>query len=210
MKAQSQGVAAAPMKRADLETMSDEELVDLVAEHRREALELLYERYSGAVYSLAMQMLKDPGAAEEVAQDTFFNVWRRATSYKSDRGKVTAWLFSIGHHRIIDELRRRRRDQSQVAQDIETIQQHPEDESADPTAYADQRMRKRYIKDALDALRPEQREVVMLAYYGGLTHTEIAAKLDQPLGTVKTRMRLALKKLREMMGPQAREWADGL
>ena len=196
-----------PARLEDHEGLSDEELLRLIVQRGRDALEVLYDRYAGAVYSLAMHMLRDMGAAEEVTQDTFFNVWRRASSYSSERGKVTAWLFSIGHHRIVDEFRRRRRrEQSQVLFDVDLIQQT--DESGDPSKYAMAQLRRSDIKEALTVLRPEQREVVVLAYYGGLTHSEIAERLEQPLGTVKTRMRLALKKLRNTMSPQTREWVQ--
>ena len=192
----------------DYSEFSDEELLQRVAERDREALSALYQKFSGAVYSLAVHMLRDSGAAEEVTQDAFFNVWRRATSYRRDRGKVTTWLFSIAHNRMIDELRRRRRrDQVHVYQDMETADR-PADDAGDPSSYAIFQMRRSEIKEALSTLRPEQREVVVLAYYGGLTHSEIAAKLDQPLGTVKTRMRLALKKLRDVLKSQAQEWAE--
>ena len=185
--------------------LEDGELMSLIEEQDREALEALYARYSGPVFSLAMQMLRDAGAAEEVTQDAFFNVWRRASSYRSDRGKVTAWLFSIAHHRVIDEVRRRkRREQAHSSQDVDLLSCLADD-SGDPARFAIGRMRRSEIKEALSGLRPEQRDVVILAYYGGLTHSEIAKKLDQPLGTVKTRMRLALKKLRDLMGPQAQE-----
>ena len=196
-----------PESLEDYESLSDQELLGYIVQRRREALEVLYQRYSGAVYSLALHMLRDAGAAEEVAQDTFFNLWRRASSYRPDRGKVTAWLFSIGHHRVIDEFRRRkRREQSQVVYDVELIRQT--DDSGDPVQYAISQLRGSAIKEALTDLRPEQREVVVLAYYGGLTHSEIAERLEQPLGTVKTRMPLGLKKLRDIMGSQAREWAE--
>lgn len=198
-----------PSSHDECAALSDQELLELLVDKQRVALEVLYQRYSGAIYSLAMHMLRDRGAAEEVVQDAFLNVWRRASSYRSDRGKVAAWLFSVGHHRIIDELRKRkRRDQTTLVPDIEAVHQ-TEDEAADPSKYTDQQMQRSRIKDALQLLRPEQRNVVVLAYYGGLTHTEIAEKLNQPLGTVKTRMRLALKKLRETMGSEAREWVDG-
>ena len=190
-------------------TLSDLELIELIARKDRDALETLYGKFSGAVFSLAVHMLRDHTAAEEVTQDAFFNVWRRASSYRSEKGKVTTWLFSIAHHRMIDELRRRRRrEQLTVTQDLELMSQ-PEDDAGDPAKYAMFQMRRSEMTEALSALRPEQREVVVLAYYGGLTHSEIAKKLNQPLGTVKTRMRLALKKLRDVLGPQAkREWAE--
>jgi RNA polymerase sigma-70 factor (ECF subfamily) len=171
-------------------------------------LEGLYDRYSGAVYSLAVYMLQDAGAAEEVMQDTFFKVWRKGSSYNPERGKVTSWLFSIAHHRVIDEVRRRRRrDRNQVFQDVDLIDQ-PADDSSDPTRYAMVQMRRSRIKTALSALRPEQREVVVLAYYGGLTHSEMAKRLGLPLGTVKTRMRLALRKLKEVLESRVRELMD--
>ena len=97
----------APLKYEDLD---DGDLVGLIVQEDRRALEALYNRYSGTVFSLAMQVLRDEGAAEEVTQDAFFNVWRRASTYHSDRGKVTAWLFSIAHHRTIDELRKRKKE----------------------------------------------------------------------------------------------------
>lgn len=197
-----------PVTREDYVAFSDQELISFIVQQKKEALEAIYDRFSGAIFSLASHMLRDPGAAEEVTQDAFLKVWRRASSYRSDRGKVAAWLFSIAHHRVIDEVRRRkRREQTHVYQDVELIDQ-PADDSSDPARYAMLQMKRGELKEALFVLRPEQREIVLLAYYGGLTHSEIANRLQQPLGTVKTRMRLALKKLRVVMGPQAREWVD--
>ena len=182
----------------------DKRLMELIVQQDLDALGTLYNRYSNGVYGLAMQMLKDSGAAEEVVQDAFHNVWRRAASYHPDRGKVTSWLFSIAHHRAIDELRRRRRDREHVQHGVD-IANRPSEGRGDPVEYTALSLEGRRIKEALNVLRKEQREIVMLAYYGGFTHSEIAAKLDQPLGTVKTRMRLALKKLREVLGPHSQE-----
>ncbi len=189
------------------EDLDDSQLLSMIQQQDRGALEALYDKYGGAVYSLAMRMLSDSGAAQEVTQDTFFNVWRRASSYHSQRGKVTSWLFSIAHHRTIDELRRRRRDQSQVRHGVD-LTNKPSDGADDPVAYATAQYERSQLKDALHTLRVEQREVVVLAYFGGLTHSEIAKHLDQPLGTVKTRMRLGLRKMREALGPQVQESAD--
>ena len=189
--------------------LEDEKLLHLIANGDRSALEVLYDRYAGGIYSLAHHLLQEKGAAEEVTQDTFFNVWRRASSYNVKRGKVSGWLYSIGHHRIIDELRKRRRQESMIyVPDVEAVHRQ-EDESADPNKYAEQRMQGSRVWKALETLRPELKSVVVLAYYGGLTQSEIAKKLNQPLGTVKTRTRLALKALRENLGPQARKWLDG-
>lgn len=196
-------------KMAASTALEDEKLLHLIAKGDRSALEVLYDRYAGGIYSLAHHMLQERGAAEEVTQDTFFNVWRRASSYNAKRGKVSGWLFSIGHHRIIDELRKRRRQESMIyVPDVEAVHRQ-EDESADPNEYVEQRVQGNRIRKALDTLRPELKSVVVLAYYGGLTQSEIAKKLNQPLGTVKTRTRLALKTLRENLGPQARKWLDG-
>ena len=189
------------------EGRDDKELLSLIVQQDRESLEALYDRYAGAVYSLAVQMLRDSGAAEEVTQDTFFNVWRRASSYKSGRGSVTAWLFSIAHHRTIDELRRRRRDRTQIQHGVD-LTNMPSENGGDPLEFATSQFDRSQVKEALKVLRPEQREVVLLAYYGGLTHSEIASYLEKPLGTVKTRMRLALKKLREVLGSRVQEYAD--
>ena len=185
----------------------DKELLALIVQQDRGSLESLYDRYAGAVYSLAVQMLRDSGAAEEVTQDTFFNVWRRASSYKSGRGSVTAWLFSIAHHRTIDELRRRRRDNTHVQFGVD-LTNKPSNGRDDPLDFATAQFERGQVKDALQVLKPEQRQIVLLAYYGGLTHSEIANYLEQPLGTVKTRMRLALKKLREVLRPHVQEFAD--
>ncbi|MCH8310972.1 MAG: sigma-70 family RNA polymerase sigma factor [Chloroflexi bacterium] len=190
------------------EELEDRQLLESIADKDRAALEALYTRYSGPVYSLAMHLLRDPGASEEVTQDTFFNVWRRGSSYKSDRGSVTAWLFSIAHHRTIDELRKRRRDQTRIQHGVDMSQRPTESRSDDPMEYTTAQYEASRLKTALTILRPEQREVVVLAYFGGFTHSEIARKLDQPLGTVKTRMRLAIKKLRGVIGSTRQESAE--
>jgi RNA polymerase sigma-70 factor (ECF subfamily) len=189
------------------EEQDDRSLLVVIAERSIEALEALYGRYSGAVYSLAMRLLRDSGAAEEVTQDVFFNVWRRASSYREDRGSVRAWLFSIAHHRTIDELRRWRRERTQIQYGVD-LSTMPSDDGGDPMRYATAQFERSQLNDALHTLRPEQREVVFLAYFRGLTHSEISKHLGQPLGTVKTRMRLGLRKLREVLGPQIVESAD--
>lgn len=186
---------------------SDKELLASIVDKDRQALEALYDRYAGAVYSLAVRMLRDSGAAEEVTQDSFFNVWRRASSYHEQKGSATAWLFSIAHHRTIDELRKRRRDQTHLQPGVD-LTNKPSDGGDDPVEFAAHQLYKGHLQGALETLRPEQREVVLLAYFGGLTHSEIADRLNQPLGTVKTRMRLGLKKLRDVLGPRFEEQTE--
>ncbi len=193
----------------DFKDADDTQLMLLIADRSKPALECLYERYSNTVYSLTMHMLRDTGKAEEVVQDAFFNVWRRASSYNTTRGSVTAWLFSIAHNRTIDELRKRRRDQTHVQHGVDLNNRPEEDGSGgNPIRYATLQFDRSLLKDALFALRAEQREIVILAYFGGLTHSEISKQLGQPLGTVKTRIRLALKKLRSVLGSQYQEHAD--
>ncbi len=190
------------------EEAEDKILMECISKGDKNALEALYSRYSRQVYSLSIHMLRDPTAAEEVTQDTFFNVWRRAGSYKPNRGKVTSWLFSVAHNRTIDELRKRRREYDRVKYDVDLTNRPTESRADDPTEYVSVQFEGARLKSALMTLRPEQRDVVTLAYFGGLTHSEISKELEQPLGTVKTRMRLAMKKLREVLEPQIRESAE--
>ncbi len=187
------------------EEAEDKSLMECISNGDKNALEALYSRYSRPVFSLSIHMLRDPAAAQEVTQDTFFNVWRRAGTYKPNRGKVTSWLFSIAHNRTIDELRKRRREYNRVQYDVDLTNRPSESRADDPTEYVTVQFEGRRLKSALMKLRPEQRDVVVLAYFGGLTHSEISRELDQPLGTVKTRMRLAMKKLREVLEPQIQE-----
>ena len=187
--------------------LDDGQLLTLISERNRDALERLYGRYGGGVFSLAMHLLRDSGAAEEVTQDVFFNVWRRSSSYSAERGTVTAWLFSIAHHRAIDELRRRQRRQTRIQPGVDPVEM-PSGEGSDPLEFTTSQFESGRLKDALEDLRPEQREVVILAYFSGLTQSEIAMRLGHPLGTVKTRTRLALKRLREVLGPQIKESAE--
>lgn len=188
------------------EGLTDQQLVQGMVSRDRNALEELYRRFGDRVFSLAVHILRDSGAAEEATQDVFFRVWNKASDYRPDRGEVTAWLFGIAHHRVIDEVRkRRRREQTLVLRDVSEMPQTL-NEGGDPARQVSQQSWKQEIGGALGTLRPEQREVVVLAYYGGFTHSEIAKRLDQPLGTVKTRMRLALRKLREVMAPHGQEW----
>ena len=181
------------------ELAEDKDLIGAIQDRDRMALEALHARYSGAVYGVAMRMLRDAGAAEEVAQDTFFNIWRRAGSYDAPRGSVTTWLFGIARNRAIDELRKRRRTADRVSLGVDLSNKPAETRGSDPAEYAEILHEGRRVREALAALRPEQRQVVALAYFAGMTHTQISRELDQPLGTVKTRMRLAIKKLRRAL-----------
>jgi RNA polymerase sigma-70 factor, ECF subfamily len=187
--------------RLNYQGLEDLELLAKIGEQDRQALAALYDRYGRRVFALAVRMLNDPLGSEEVTQDVFMSVWRRGASYTSKKGKFTTWLFSITHNRTIDELRKRRRDRSRENADIDD---HLNIQSGDisPADAAVARSEYAKIRAAMERLPVEQKSVVELSYFKGLTQTEIATKTGQPLGTVKTRMRLALKKLRTALSAE--------
>ena len=168
-------------------------------------LEAVYNQHSRAVYSLALHLLDDRGAAEEVVQETFLKLWRQPGAYQAQRGRLVAWLLGIAHHHAVDLLRRRSLEQRHkiapvVAQAGQTEPfEHLGLTSADgdPLASVGSHEQQRLVSEALQTLPREQRVPLELAYYGGLTQAEIAARLQEPLGTVKTRMRLGLLRLRQ-------------
>lgn len=166
------------------------------------ALASLYDQSASLVYGIAVKMLGDLSDAEEVTIDVYHQVWRAAKSYDSSRGSVTSWLVTMARSRAIDRLRSRtnRSRTEQLAgtrsADLPSIAAGP-----DETTLAEQR-RKR-ILSAMAVLSPEQREAIELAFFSGLTHAELAERFKQPLGTVKTRIRLGMMKLREQLGELA-------
>ena len=182
----------------------DQLLLALIVEQSHEALEALHHRYSAPVYRLALGMLKDSVLAEDVAQDVFLKVWLRPRSYRAHRGSVMTWLLSIAHHRTIDVLRRRRIEHSPVYQRI-SLSYNPLLDSYDPVEHATWQFERTRIEEALHTLPPEQNQVVRLSYFGQMSHQEIANLRGTPLGTVKTRMRLGLRKLRRALEVHAEE-----
>jgi len=187
--------------RLNYQDLEDLELLAHIGNKDREALASLYDRYGRRVLALAVRVLNDPVSSEEVTQDVFMSVWRRGATYTSKKGKFTTWLFSIAHNRTIDELRKRRRDRSRQNDDIDDhLNIKSDDTSPADAAVAQSEYAK--IRAALEKLPEEQKNVVELSYFKGLTQTEIAEKTGQPLGTVKTRMRLALKKLRKTLSAE--------
>lgn len=164
------------------------------------ALAALYDATSRTVYGLLLRILSDASAAEEVLLDVYEQVWRQAAQYSRERGSPLAWLTTIARSRAIDRLRRGRREQ-QNTEPLEGIvaTARAGGESAEEAVMAGEV--RAVVRAALDSLAPEQREVIELAYYGGMSHSEIAAVRGIPLGTVKTRTRLGLMRLREMLKP---------
>ncbi len=196
------------MRKEDAE---DQVLISRISADDTHALETLYDRYSATVYRMAIRIVKSPELAEDVVQEVFWRVWRRSGSFASDRGRVSQWLFGIAHNLCIDEIRRQRSRPVPVYEDVEHpfIQQIP-DEQTDVAGAALHGEQRRAIADALRQLPEAQRQAIELAYFGGLSHQEIATKLDRPLGTVKTRVRLGLHKLNSLLAAQGLQAGDAL
>ena len=173
------------------DTLSDEELVARIATRDRLALDAIYNRYATLVFSLSVRILGEGMAAEEVTQDAFMSLWRRADHYSVERGRLLAWLLTIARNRAIDELRRHRN----LAEQVELPEQARDEPDLEETS-----LRRVQIRRALVALPQLQRQAIELAYYSGMTQQEIADYLQTPLGTIKTRMRLGLQRLRELLG----------
>jgi RNA polymerase sigma-70 factor, ECF subfamily len=201
------GPAASARRAANGAQDDDETLVESVAGGDARALELIYERYSRGVYSLALRLLTDGPAAEEVVQETFLKLWRQPAAYQPGRGRLLPWLLGVAHHRAIDLLRRRQLEQRHR---INASPQPNGDglvdlldnfgltsNEGDPQSRAGAFEQRMAIGRALASLPSEQWLPLELAYYKGMTQVEIAAALGLPLGTVKTRMRLGLQQLRK-------------
>jgi RNA polymerase sigma-70 factor (ECF subfamily) len=173
---------------------TDAALVGRLAHGDLVALGALYDRYARDIYAVAAHAL-GRGAAEEVVQDVFIRVWQRAPQFDAGRGSGGAWIMAIARHRIVDELRRRGR-RGAAVDTIDELLAGAEDPDADVEEQASAHEEREHILEALRELPEEQRRVIVLAYFGGLTQSEIAQELGCPLGTVKKRTRLALQKLR--------------
>lgn len=174
--------------------LADEELISLVENDDPKAFSVLYDRHSRSAFSLAYRMMGERQAAEDLIQEVFLRVWRSTGSYRAERGSVRTWILSIVHHRGVDLLRShasRRRTQDRVEATAEMAQPSEAFPEAWRNSQRDQ------VRRALDTLPSEQLNVLELAYFSGYTHVEIAELLNLPLGTVKGRMRLGLKKIRD-------------
>jgi len=173
-------------------------LLERIAQSDVDAFAMLYDRYGGPVYSLACGMLRDIQAAQEVTQDVFLGIWRGAArAFDAGRGNPRSWILSLAHHKSVDVVRRRRR--QAVSQLDESM---PDD--VDIVADAIRKLEGERVQQALGDLSVEQRTVLVLAYYGGYTQREIADRTGAPLGTVKTRMRDGLLRLRAALDADRR------
>jgi len=174
--------------------LADEDLISLVEAADAEAFATLYDRHSRAAFSLAYRMMGERQAAEDLAQDAFLKVWRSASGYRAERGSVRTWILSIVHNRGIDQLRTqasRRRTQDKIEASA------PRSQPSEAFAETLRNSQRDQVREALDTLPPEQLKILELAYFSGYTHVEISDLLRLPLGTVKGRMRLGLKKIRD-------------
>lgn len=184
-----------------LRELADEDLMPLVRRGEAPAFQVIYERHSGAAFSLAYRMCGKRAAAEDVVQEAFLSLWRSGHAYDRARGSVRTWVLGIVHHRAIDALRRGTIRARHHAGD-EGIEERFEAPERTEVEVA-RRDEAREIRAVLDELPADQSKVIELAYFGGFTHTEIASMLDEPVGTVKGRMRLGLAKMRLALGESA-------
>jgi RNA polymerase sigma-70 factor, ECF subfamily len=186
-------VVPAPAELPAENDPSDAALLARVANHDRDAFEVLYRRYVRSIFGLALRRLRDRTQAEEVTQDAFAAVWRSARSYRPERGSAGGWLYTVARNAIVDRLRRNAR--SDVSYELPEI----ESPEGGPDEQAEQSYTAWRVHRALAELNPNERQVIELAYWSGLSQTEVANFLGQPLGTVKTRTRSALARLADVL-----------
>jgi RNA polymerase sigma-70 factor, ECF subfamily len=201
-------VGAAPGMGSAVES-EDEALVRRMAGGDDQALGVLYYRWHSVVHGVVSRMLRQADDVEDVVEETFWQAWRQASRFDHTRGAVQTWLLTIARSRALDRVRalRRRREEPLEGDDGQVLVQQAAE--GDPGQDAEASERRRIVGAALSGLPAEQREALELGYFGGLSQTEIAERTGQPLGTVKTRMRLALQKLRSQLQVLGSEGAGG-
>ena len=179
----------------ELAHLSDEALVALAARSEQSALAELYDRFGRPAYGLALRILRDEALAEDAVQEAFLAVWRTAPRFVPERGKASTWILTLVHRRAVDLVRREERRRA------DGLDQAPEQVSRDLVEEeAWLRLQRERVQAALRKLPDQQREAIELAYYGGFTQSELAERLGQPLGTIKSRMFMGLARLRELLG----------
>jgi RNA polymerase sigma-70 factor (ECF subfamily) len=172
------------------------ELTAALGRQEEGALAELYDRFGGAVYSFALRLTGDRGMAEEVSLDAFLQVWQQAGRFDVTQGSVQSWLFTIARSRAIDRMRAARAAKRTHAEDAATSQR-----VVQPDEVAELAERQRLVRAAMASLTPVQRTALELAFFEGLSHSQIATRLGEPLGTIKTRVRQAMITLRRALGP---------
>jgi RNA polymerase sigma-70 factor (ECF subfamily) len=178
-------------------TSETDRLLVSVAAGSQDAFTRLYDAVAGPIYGIACQVLQDPARAEEVAQEVMLEVWQTAPRYRPESGHAMTWMMTIAHHRAVDCVRSARRS----AERERVVSQHEATPAFDDVAEAVETLQEwEQVRSCLNELAPELRQPVLLAYYRGLTHVEVASALSLPLGTVKSRLRTALSHLRHCLG----------
>ena len=193
-----------PPMRRDLAHLSDEALVALVARGDEGALGELYDRFGRVAYGLALRIVRDTGLAEDAVQEAFLAVWRSASRFVAERAKASTWIMTFVHRRAVDVVRR---EQTRRAEALAAAPQVGGD-ATEEEAWL--RLVRTRVQEALRRLPDQQREAIELAYYGGFTQSELADRLGEPLGTIKSRMFSGLVRLRDLLaeaGHQETEWS---
>jgi len=194
------GPVARETMRSQLAHLSEEALVALVARGDEVALAELYDRVGRMAYGLAFRVLRDDRLAEDAVQDAFLTVWRTAAGYSAERAKATTWILTLVHRRAVDLVRREQRRRAEPLDDAEG---HEDAASASAEEAAWLHFERERVQAALRQLPDTQREAIELAYYGGFTQSELAERLGEPLGTIKSRMFAGLARLRELLDDTA-------
>lgn len=179
---------------AMVKKMTDKQLILSIKEQNRQALEVFYDRYERLVYHFALRFVQTPQLAEEVVQDVFLKIWKNASTYDENMGKVTTWMLSICRNAAIDLLKKAK--YSRMMDSLEKVEAF-HDQANDVHGEVEVRLIRESIRFALNRLPKEQRDVIRLMYYEGYSQSEISRHLSIPIGTVKGRARLAMAKLRE-------------
>jgi len=180
--------------------VGDGRLLTRIVARDPEALATLYDRYRGVVMAFALRVLRDRAEAEEAVVDVFHQVWRQAEAFDAGRGTVGAWIMTLCRSRAVDRLRARQRRDVVLTHDADDPLSRIASTDPRPDEHAELSLKKKKVVAALAVLSAGQREAIELAYYDGLSHTEIASRLGEPLGTVKTRIRQGMIALRESLG----------
>jgi RNA polymerase sigma-70 factor (ECF subfamily) len=204
--AQGEFVRAAGGVEEDWAAWTDEALMAAIVAQESRAFAALYDRYSDLVYATTLRVLADAQLAEDATQDVFVRLWRRPQTFIAERGRFISWLMSVSRNRAVDELRSRGRRRRREGPGLEA----PEDQACmlipddreDPQHSAEVREEQAVVRRALKDLPQDQRRALELAYFGGLTQVEISVSLHEPLGTIKTRIRLGMQKLRRALEDQ--------
>jgi RNA polymerase sigma-70 factor (ECF subfamily) len=187
--------SACAILQAALRSAEDADLARRLQARDPQVMSTLYDRYGKLAYSLIFRMVRDGSAAEDLVQETFLRVWNRAQSFDAQRGALGPWILTVARNRAIDYIRSRDGRMAAAVVDLERMENHPLFAQLEDSALSLDRSRR--LKAAFDKLAPQQRAVIELAYYEGLSQIEMAQRMNQPLGTVKTWVRAALKALRQ-------------